>query len=79
VAIDRIIDALERRHLAGRTHLDDDVCRELEHLSALVPLTDQVTGAVDTRQLHSALLDLQEEVLEAVNPSRHLWTRQDDE
>jgi len=34
---------------------------------------------VDTRQLHSALLDLQEKVLEAVNPSRHLWTRQDEE
>ena len=79
VAIDRIVDALERGHLAGRTHLDGNVCRELEHLAALVPLTDEVTGAVDTRQLHSALLDLQEKVLEAVNPSRRLWTRRDEE
>jgi hypothetical protein len=79
VAIDRIIDVLELRHLAGRTSLDDRVCRELEHLAALVPLTDEVTAAVDTRKLHSALLDLQEEVLEAVVPSRQLWTRQDDE
>ena len=77
LAIDRIIDVLELRHLAGRTHLDGHVCRELEHLSALVPLTEDVRGAVDTRKLHSALLDLQEEVLEAVIPARWLWTRQD--
>jgi hypothetical protein len=79
VAIDRIIDGLELRHLAGRTLLDDRVCRELEHLSALVPLTDDITGAVDTRKLHAALLDLQGEVLDAVIPSRQRWTRQDDE
>lgn len=79
VAIDRLIEGLELRHLAGRTFLDDRVCQELERLSALVPLTDDITGAADTRRLHAALLDLQEEVLEAVIPSRHLSTRQDHE
>jgi hypothetical protein len=79
VAIDRIIDVLELRHLAGRTYLDDHVCRELDNLSALVPLTEDVTGAADTRELHSALLDLQEEVLEAVIPFRELSRQQDDE
>ena len=77
VAIDRIINGLELNHLAGRTRLDDHVCRAVERLSALVPLTDGITGAVDTRQLHAALLDLQEGVLDAVIPSRYLWARQD--
>ena len=78
VAIDRIIDVLELRHLAGRTVIDDHVCRQLEHLSALVPLTDDVSGASDTKLLHAALLDLQEQVLEAVLPSRQVYTVQDD-
>lgn len=79
VAIDRLIDVLELGHLAGRTVLDDRVCQELAQLSTLIPLTDSVTGAADTRTLHAALLDLQEEVLEAVIPSRQLCIRQDDE
>jgi hypothetical protein len=78
VAIDRIIDVLELRHLAGRTVIDDHVCRQLAHLSALVPLTDDVSGASDTKLLHAALLDLQEQVLEAVLPSRQVYTVQDD-
>src|ERR1700747_1220372 len=79
LAIDRIIDGLEVAHLAGRTCLDAHVCREVEHLSALVPLTEDIARAADTRELHAALLDLQEEVLDAVVPSRHLWTGQDGE
>jgi hypothetical protein len=78
VAIDRIIDVLELRHLAGRTVIDSHVCRQLEHLSALVPLTADVSGASDTRLLHAALLDLQEQVLEAVLPSRQVYTVLDD-
>jgi hypothetical protein len=78
VAIDRIIDVLELRHLAGRTVIDDHVCRQLEHLSALVPLTADVSGASDTKLLHAALLDLQEQVLEAVLPSRQVYTVLDD-
>ncbi|HEY2706398.1 MAG TPA: hypothetical protein VGL20_22165 [Candidatus Dormibacteraeota bacterium] len=78
VAIDRIIAALEVRHLAGRTTIDRHVCRQLAHLSVLVPLTAEVSRASDTRVLHAALLDLQEQVLEAVLPSRQLYTLQDD-
>jgi hypothetical protein len=77
VAIDRIIAGLEVGHLAGRTALDDHVCQELAHLSELVPLTDEITAAVDTRRLHSALLDLQEAVLETVMPSRRVLTQHD--
>jgi hypothetical protein len=78
-ALDRIIDVLELGHLAGRTCLDDRVCQELERLSGLVRLTEDVTGAADTRQLHAALLDLQEEVLDALIPSRSLYALQDDD
>ena len=70
VAIDRIIERLEVRHLAGRTVIDNHVCRQLAHLSVLVPLTDDVSGASDTWVLHGALLDLQEQVLETVLRSR---------
>ncbi|HVS42891.1 MAG TPA: hypothetical protein VMU20_11540 [Candidatus Dormibacteraeota bacterium] len=70
VAIDRIIARLEVRHLAGRTVIDNHVCRQLAHLSVLVPLTDDVSCASDTLVLHGALLDLQEQVLETVVRSR---------
>lgn len=79
VAIDHVIDLLELRHLAGRTSLDDRVVRELNQLSTLVPLTDDVTRAMDTRKLHAALLDPEETVLDLVRPSRRLWTKLDDE
>ena len=69
VAIDRIIERLEVRHLAGRTVIDNHVCRQLAHLSVLVPLND-VSGASDTLVVHGALLDLQEQVLETVLRSR---------
>ncbi len=78
VAIDRIIELLEVRHLAGRTTIDGHVGRQLANLSVLVPLTDDVNRASDTRVLHAALLDLQEQVLEAVLPSRQVYTLQDD-
>lgn len=78
VAIDRIIERLEVRHLAGRTMIDNHLCRQLAHLSVLVPLTDDVSRASDTRVLHAALLDLQEQVLETVLPSRHVYARHDE-
>jgi predicted metallo-beta-lactamase superfamily hydrolase len=78
VAIDRIIERLEVRHLAGRTVIDNHVCRQLAHLSVLVPLTDDVSRASDTRVLHAALLDLQEQVLETVRPSGHVYARHDE-
>jgi hypothetical protein len=67
VAIDHIVDGLELRNLAGRTSLDDRICEELDQLSTLVPLTDEVTHAVDTSSLHAALLDLQEELYRRQN------------
>ncbi|MHB8718558.1 MAG: hypothetical protein ACYDAC_06670 [Candidatus Dormibacteria bacterium] len=71
-AIDSFISVLEERHLTGDRVLDRVLRQRLQHLEAEVglPLPRKAVRARNTVRLHAALLDWQEEMLDALLPER---------
>lgn len=70
--IDHLLEVLEARNMDGMRDIDDEIRAELDRLPRLVgvPLPCHVKLARNTRRLHAALLDWQQEVLDALLPVR---------
>ncbi len=71
-AVDQLINLLEERHLLGNRAFDRVLRRRLHHLEQEVglPLPRKAVRARNTVRLHAALLDWQENVLDALLPER---------
>ena len=71
-SIDHLLDVLEARNMDGLRDIDDMIRAELDRLPRTVgvPLPCDVKLARNTRRLHAALLDWQQDVLDALVPAR---------
>ena len=71
-SIDHLLEVLEARNLDGMREIDAAIRAELDHLPRAVgvPLPCDVKLARNTRRLHAALLDWQQQVLDLLVPSR---------
>ena len=71
-SIDHLLEVLEARNLDGMRDIDEAIRAELDRLPRKVgvPLPCSVKLARNTRRLHAALLDWQQEVLDTLLPAR---------
>jgi hypothetical protein len=78
-AIDSVLDAVERHHLARRPR---DVPPRPDWIARLkeggLPIPTRILMLRDTVQLHGALMDWQDELLSAALPGRANFTRADE-
>lgn len=77
--IDHLLGVLEARNLDGTPSIDETIRAELDCLPRAVglPLPCDVKLARNTRRLHAALLDWEEEVLNALVPAREQYVAVD--
>ena len=77
--IDHLLGVLEDRNLDGTQNIDAAIREELDRLPRAVglPLPCDVKLARNTRRLHAALLDWEEEVLNTLVPAREQYAAVD--
>ena len=77
--IDHLLGVLEARNLDGTQGIDATIRAELDRLPRLVglPLPCDVKLARNTRRLHAALLDWDEQVLDTFVPAREQYAAVD--
>ena len=78
--IDHLLGVLEARNLDGVQDIDTTIREELDRLARAVglPLPCDVKLARNTRRLHAALLDWEEEVLDTLLPAREQYAAVDE-